>query len=611
MGYKIDYFKFIQFQADMEDLLGRMMEDLAALKDLETFMLYSQAVQCKSMACVNKYIQDKHLGIVVPAIETAVNNFMIVENAYFMEMYDIENKSGSIIEEEHLEELITTLTNLNTNITEFLKEMNDKAKAVKRIISLDTKSEEDFQDTMDALISMVSTLKTSFEEYEINKLVEANGSEWVVNGSTTAVDDVRYDDTEITEYQPEVNIEMEVPEFALRSSTFYSEFGYTEERVDNILQTKEIELELYAKAMEGQRLEQYFNNMLYAGVSMFLPFGNKIKGMKLILSEGLSLFSLTYSADRCYKGYQLLEQVELKDTETEATGLLNLENSKYGDAIIFMGEASNLYTSVAASNVVTCKIYGTPTTFASTLGDCGEEIVTSKAEDIVYNITGGNDIAATIIGGYIGNRVRRGVSLELEGIEDVIPSGKINNKTDFNNSNDFDTINSMQGYVVEDSDIDVVWREDVGEGDSDISFTWGLRGEDVTLRNVTIQDISYVKRSAIELQILRNEFNTTTRAAFLENLGKDVEYLKNVGFSENDILKIQNGKVPDGWQVHHKLPLDDSGTNSFDNLVLIQNEPYHKVITNYQNSVARQMEIGETKIVQWPMPNGNVYPAQD
>ncbi len=470
MGYKIDYFKFIQFQADMEDLLGRMMEDLAALKDLETFMLYSQAVQCKSMACVNKYIQDKHLGIVVPAIETAVNNFMIVENAYFMEMYDIENKSGSIIEEEHLEELITTLTNLNTNITEFLKEMNDKAKAVKRIISLDTKSEEDFQDTMDALISMVSTLKTSFEEYEINKLVEANGSEWVVNGSTTAVDDVRYDDTEITEYQPEVNIEMEVPEFALRSSTFYSEFGYTEERVDNILQTKEIELELYAKAMEGQRLEQYFNNMLYAGVSMFLPFGNKIKGMKLILSEGLSLFSLTYSADRCYKGYQLLEQVELKDTETEATGLLNLENSKYGDAIIFMGEASNLYTSVAASNVVTCKIYGTPTTFASTLGDCGEEIVTSKAEDIVYNITGGNDIAATIIGGYIGNRVRRGVSLELEGIEDVIPSGKINNKTDFNNSNDFDTINSMQGYVVEDSDIDVVWREDVGEGGSKVNY---------------------------------------------------------------------------------------------------------------------------------------------
>ncbi len=62
-------------------------------------------------------------------------------------------------------------------------------------------------------------------------------------------------------------------------------------------------------------------------------------------------------------------------------------------------------------------------------------------------------------------------------------------------------------------------------------------------------------------------------------------------------MKINNGRVPDGWQVHHKILLDDSGTNSFDNLVLIQNEPYHKVITNYQNSVARQINVGEAKTV--------------
>lgn len=75
-------------------------------------------------------------------------------------------------------------------------------------------------------------------------------------------------------------------------------------------------------------------------------------------------------------------------------------------------------------------------------------------------------------------------------------------------------------------------------------------------------------------------------------------------------MKIQNGRIPDGRQVHQELPLDDSGTNSFDNLVLIQNEPYHKVIANYQNSISRQMEIGEAQAVQWPMPNGNIYPVQ-
>lgn len=142
------------------------------------------------------------------------------------------------------------------------------------------------------------------------------------------------------------------------------------------------------------------------------------------------------------------------------------------------------------------------------------------------------------------------------------------------------------------------------------SFTWKLRGEDVTLKDVKVQEMSYVKRSTTELQTLRTEFNTTTRKAFLEDMGKNTEYLKNAGFSETDILKIQNGRVPDGWQVHHKLPLDDSGTNSFDNLVLIQNEPYHKVITNYQNSIARQMEIGDVQKVQWPTPDGNVYPAK-
>ena len=86
--------------------------------------------------------------------------------------------------------------------------------------------------------------------------------------------------------------------------------------------------------------------------------------------------------------------------------------------------------------------------------------------------------------------------------------------------------------------------------------------------------LSYIKRDTVELNALRNDFNTSARKNFLEELSKDVDYLKEAGFSEKDILKIKNGRVPDGWQVHHKLPLDDSGTNSFDNFVLIKNEPY-------------------------------------
>lgn len=96
----------------------------------------------------------------------------------------------------------------------------------------------------------------------------------------------------------------------------------------------------------------------------------------------------------------------------------------------------------------------------------------------------------------------------------------------------------------------------------------------------------------------------------MSDLSKNTEILIDAGFSDIDILKLQKGRVPDGWQVHHKVPIDDSGTNSFDNLILIQNEPYHKVITNFQNSFAKQLAPGEKQIVDWPIPEGKLYPEK-
>ena len=141
------------------------------------------------------------------------------------------------------------------------------------------------------------------------------------------------------------------------------------------------------------------------------------------------------------------------------------------------------------------------------------------------------------------------------------------------------------------------------------SFTGKLRGEDVTLNNVKVQDITLKKRSSSELSQLRSEFNTSVRKNFLMDMGKQTDYLRRAGFTEADILKIQNGYVPTGWQVHHKIPLDGGGTNDFSNLVLIQNEPYHKVLTNYQNSVMKDMNEGDIIVVAWPQPNGNIYPT--
>ncbi|MEI5993946.1 T7SS effector LXG polymorphic toxin [Candidatus Enterococcus mansonii] len=173
-------------------------------------------------------------------------------------------------------------------------------------------------------------------------------------------------------------------------------------------------------------------------------------------------------------------------------------------------------------------------------------------------------------------------------------------------ANGFGKVNIGKGTL---GDYMELAKANFGKGSGAVDdFKGKLRGKEHTLKNVKTEVIDYIKRSPSETKKLRNKFDSSVRKNFLKELGANEKYLKELGFSEKDIARIKNGNVPQGWQVHHKLPLDDSGTNDFANLVLIENEPWHKVITNHQNSVARGMKPGEIKQVEWPMIDGNIYP---
>ncbi len=138
-----------------------------------------------------------------------------------------------------------------------------------------------------------------------------------------------------------------------------------------------------------------------------------------------------------------------------------------------------------------------------------------------------------------------------------------------------------------------------------------LHGEKVTLPNVSGQTIQFIKVSPEEVLDLRKTFNTTERKEFLEFLSKDeniMQDLRKAGLSDVDILKIENGKVPTGYEVHHKIPLDGGGTNDFDNLILIKKDPYHKVLTNTQRTLTSGLDVGDTiALDSWPIPEGYIY----
>lgn len=135
-----------------------------------------------------------------------------------------------------------------------------------------------------------------------------------------------------------------------------------------------------------------------------------------------------------------------------------------------------------------------------------------------------------------------------------------------------------------------------------------LRGESTLLDGITIKEINYIKRDPVEAAMLRKEFNSTVRKGFLNALANSKDAAST--FNTADLVRMSEGGVPNGWSVHHKLPLDDGGTNAFSNLTLIENEPFHKVFSNMQSSVTRNITVGESKVTPWAMPTGSIYPLK-
>lgn len=144
-------------------------------------------------------------------------------------------------------------------------------------------------------------------------------------------------------------------------------------------------------------------------------------------------------------------------------------------------------------------------------------------------------------------------------------------------------------------------------------FIGVLKGKKVRVKGVVEQSIIYTKRSKQEALVMRKQFNSIIRKNYIKKLVSSeagIQELKKAGLNDTDILRMKAGKNPVGYQVHHKLPLDDSGTNDFDNLILIKNDPYHKALTNAQNKLTKDLKPGDSVKIKFPIPEGNIYPRK-
>jgi hypothetical protein len=135
------------------------------------------------------------------------------------------------------------------------------------------------------------------------------------------------------------------------------------------------------------------------------------------------------------------------------------------------------------------------------------------------------------------------------------------------------------------------------------------------LHGFRYQLIEYQKKDRAVYKSERSTFSSKTRIQWLKNIA-DTHYgeLQQAGLSDREIFMMKNkGGVPYGYQVHHRIPLDDGGTNDFDNLILIRDNVEHRSIHGYYNPGELQIKLmieGETKQVALPVPpeNAIVYP---
>ncbi len=138
------------------------------------------------------------------------------------------------------------------------------------------------------------------------------------------------------------------------------------------------------------------------------------------------------------------------------------------------------------------------------------------------------------------------------------------------------------------------------------------------LHGFRYQLIDYEKKSRDIYKKERTNFSSRVRINWLKKIASiHRDELIQAGFTETQLELMKTiGKAPFGYEVHHRMPLDDGGTNDENNLILIRNDVEHRSIHGYYNPGELQIKllaVGEKTQVALPLPpeNAIIYPNPD
>lgn len=128
-----------------------------------------------------------------------------------------------------------------------------------------------------------------------------------------------------------------------------------------------------------------------------------------------------------------------------------------------------------------------------------------------------------------------------------------------------------------------------------------------TINGFKLIDVEYSVPDKATRKRRRKGFNSV-REKFLAHIAKNCQKeLRAIGITDKQIEQMKKGSVPNGYNVHHKLPIHGGGLNKFSNLILMPIPPHDELHHKVLDPQVSQMQAGETKKVKLPWSDNMVY----
>lgn len=128
-----------------------------------------------------------------------------------------------------------------------------------------------------------------------------------------------------------------------------------------------------------------------------------------------------------------------------------------------------------------------------------------------------------------------------------------------------------------------------------------------TINGFKLIDVEYSVPDKRTRKRRRGAFNSV-RDKFVKHIAQNCQKeLRAIGITDKQIEQMKKGSVPNGYNVHHKLPIHGGGLNEFSNLILMPIKPHDELHHRVLDPQVAQMQAGETKRVKLPWSDNMVY----